>query len=54
MRLREHEQFDKRESHFCDKYKTKILHMDAHPELYRCVECLEKGIDGLEADGKFS
>lgn len=28
--------------HKCLKYKVRLYHMLAHPELYRCEECLKE------------
>jgi len=28
--------------HVCLKYNKIVKHLDAHPALYRCTECLEK------------
>ena len=28
--------------HICLKYDTKLYHLYAHPELYRCDKCIEE------------
>ena len=30
------------QSHICLKYDTKLYHLYAHPDLYRCEKCYEE------------
>lgn len=39
----EKEQSKDKEKHLCTKYKERLYHYNAHPNIYRCKECL-KGI----------
>lgn len=41
---KEDEQTNKKEQHYCKKYKSKLFHFDAHPNIYKLKECTELGI----------
>jgi hypothetical protein len=47
MPVKESNQTDKKEDHFCTKYNTKIRHEFSHPKLNRCQECLKEGLEGF-------
>lgn len=29
--------------HICNKYGQRLYHLSAHPQLYKCEECLKEG-----------
>lgn len=35
--------------HVCLKYEVQLLHLEAHPNLYRCKECLKESINNETA-----
>jgi hypothetical protein len=37
---KEHEHVNKKERHYCSKYRKRIYHKHAHPNLFRLKECM--------------
>lgn len=36
-------------AHFCLKYNTRLYHLTAHPDLYKCKECFEENSNEIVA-----
>lgn len=34
--------------HFCNKYKVRLYHLLAHPNLYKCEQCFNNIVENLE------
>jgi hypothetical protein len=47
MQPTERDQVSNSIPHMCIKYDKKLLHLDSHPKLYRCKECVEDIPNGL-------
>lgn len=42
--IRIHEDSKQMVKHICLKYEIQLLHLEAHPNLYRCTECYKENV----------
>ena len=42
--MRIHEDSKQMIKHICLKYEVQLLHLEAHPHLYRCKECYKETV----------